>query len=130
MQNLKLERDPSTANGTFGELSDENGNFICNTVELPWNDNHPDTSCIPIGSYNFITYFSPKHGFDVWLAQNVPDRADIEIHPANWSSQLLGCIGVGDSIGVISGIPAVLNSQDTFRRLKEALPEAFIITII
>ena len=121
-----LIRQPSTTE-TFGELRND-GNHLCYTIELPWLDNEPDKSCIPPGTYEFNKYISPKHGF-VWLARNVPNRTEIEIHPANFASDLLGCIGVGDSIGQISGVNAVLNSQETFAMLKATLPDSFNLTI-
>ena len=114
---MKLVRSPSDSSGTFGVLYNDNMKVLCFTVELPWLDNHPQTSCIPIGYYNVEKYNSPKHG-DVWQIMNVPNRSNIEIHPANLASELLGCIGVGDTIGKIEGMPAVLNSQKTFKLLK------------
>ncbi len=60
---------------------------------------------------------------------NVPNRTNIEIHPANLASELLGCIAPGDSLGKIDGIPAVLNSKQTFFMLQLTLPETFTLTI-
>lgn len=127
---MKLIREPSTPDGTRGTWYGDDGERLCYTIELPWADNHPDLSCIPSGSYEFEKYFSPKHGFWVWEALNVPGRQDIEIHPANLSSELLGCIGVGDTLGDIDGHVAVLNSQATFRMLMSRLPDSFYLTII
>lgn len=128
--NMKLIREPSAPDGTRGTWYNENGSRLCFTIELPWLDNHPDLSCIPSGIYEFVKYMSPKHGFMVWEAQNVPGRKNIEIHPANLASELLGCIGVGDTLGDIDGNSAVLNSQNTFHMLMSKLPDSFYLTII
>lgn len=127
---MKLIREPSTPDGTRGTWYDDDGDRLCVTIELPWADNHPDKSCIPSGCYEFVKYFSPDHKFEVWKAVGVPGRADIEIHPANLASQLLGCIGVGDRFGDLNGHIAVLNSQSTFKMLMSTLPESFYLTII
>lgn len=124
-----LTRTQSLPDGTFGNLADNDGNQLCLTVELPWLDNHPQISCIPIGTYEVNTYFSPKHGFNVWRLANVPQRNEIEIHPANLASELLGCIGVGDTMGGIDGVTAVLNSQNTFKMLQSKLPDSFTLVI-
>lgn len=127
---MKLIREPSTPNGTRGTWYDDSGERLCYTIELPWNNNHPQTSCIPSGVYEFEHYFSPKHDFMVWKAVDVPGRDSIEIHPANLASELLGCIGTGDTLGDIDGHIAVLNSKATFNMLMMKLPDSFYLTII
>lgn len=123
-----INRNTSSEQGTFGTLTDDNGIFICYTVELPWADNHTQLSCIPDGVYLVEQYQSPKHG-QVWQIMDVPNRSNIEIHAANVASELLGCIGVGDSLGSIEGFPAVLNSQSTLQFLRNSLPNNFTLTI-
>lgn len=123
-----LTRQPSTTQ-TFGELTDDDGKHVCFTIELPWLYNHPMKSCVPTGTYQVNTYFSPSHGFNVWRLADVADRSEIEIHPANFASQLLGCIGVGSAIDEICGVPAVLDSQVTFKMLLSVLPDSFTLTI-
>jgi hypothetical protein len=125
---MLLIRQPSTPDGTLGELRDDDNNHLCFTIERPWLDNKPDVSCIPPGRYEFSRYISPKHG-SVWKANNVPNRTFIEIHPANLADELEGCIGVGSAIGSIDGKPAVLASQETFKMLQSKLPDDFILTI-
>lgn len=122
---ITLDRFKTGEYGTFGTLLDEFDAVLCQTLERPYTGDHP---CIPAGVYTVEPYQSPKHG-NVWQIMNVHGRTNIEIHPANFSSQLLGCIAVGDCIGSISGIPAVLNSQKTFSLLKSKLPDSFQLTI-
>lgn len=125
--NVFLDRFKFTDTGTFGMLTNDTGN-LCFTCELPWKDNQHDISCIPTGVYDVEKYQSPKHG-DVWQIMNVPNRSNIEIHPANLPSQLLGCIGVGEALGELYNLPDVTNSQKTFSMLKSILPDNFILTI-
>ena len=123
-----LNRFKSDDNGTFGRLVDDTGKRLCYTVELPWHDNLPDISCIPEGVYEVKAYNSPKHG-EVWMVQDVPDRSEIEIHCANNIKDLLGCIGLGDALGNINGLPSVMNSNITFTMLLSVLPQSFELTI-
>lgn len=123
-----LTRQPNTPDSTFGRWTDSQGKQLCVTVELPWNNNHPETSCIPTGTFLFESYNSPKHG-QVWMAQGVPDRSNIEVHNANWAKQLLGCIGVGKNIELIEGIMGVSNSMETLDYLRITLPKSFTLTI-
>lgn len=120
------------------------------TIELPWEDNASDQSCVPPGIYELIPYLSPKHGatwrlhnpaLNVYGTSAVPEggRSEIEIHAANWARQLLGCIGVGlasapmldpqtDTIE-----PAVQSSQAAFGRLLALLgpmSEGHLLTVV
>lgn len=57
---------------------------------------------------------------------DVPNRTDIEIHPANYPSQLLGCIAVGESIDG----DALGNSKSAFGHLMTLLPQTFTVTLL
>ena len=61
----------------------------------------------------------------------VPGRTLIRIHTGNYTSQIQGCILVGDSIKDINrdGILDVTNSKNTFNALMDKLPESFILDI-
>lgn len=108
------------------------------TIELPWEDNKPDVSCVPAGLYDLIPYDSPTHGA-TWRLNNpalnvygttfVPTggRSEIELHSGNWARQLLGCIALGlesapmfdDVTGIVE--PAVENSRDAIAELITVL---------
>ena len=122
---ITLDRFKTGPDGTFGGLIDDTGKQLCFTVERPYTGDHP---CIPCGVYSVEPYQSPKHG-DVWQVMNVEGRSNIEIHPANLASELLGCIAPGDSLGTLGGVSAVLDSQKTFAMLKSVLPDSFELTI-
>lgn len=102
---LTLKREYKTK-GTNGKLlhGDE---LICNTIELPWEENQPRISCIPEGVYQLRKRSSPKFGNHLELL-DVPSRFFILIHPANNAIQELnGCIApvttiTGEGLGVQS----------------------------
>lgn len=101
------------------------------TLELPWEDNHPEESCIPLGIYPMKWWESPVHGWVLRLS-NVPHRSDIEIHAANHVTELRGCIAVAMSEHMSYGEPFVMDSQRALRILRDALPvtEEHIIVIV
>lgn len=123
-----LARQSDSGQETFGILQDSNRTTLCCTIERPWLDNQPDISCIPLGTYQFYRFLSPKNG-DVWRSYDVPDRNAIEMHAANFASELEGCIAVGNAMGEIDGIPAVKNSIATLAMLRTKLPDRFNLTI-
>jgi hypothetical protein len=128
MYQIFLDRTKSDENGTFGALHSENDDLgTVFTVERPMTGDHP---CIAPGAYTFRKYFSPHMQMDVYLRDECGDgRTAIEIHPANTMNDLRGCIGVGNSLGIVDGLPAVLNSRNTFDMLKSKLPDVFQLTI-
>ena len=104
-----LVRQPSTDLGTFGVFAIADSNFTCVSLELPWQDNQPNISCVPVGSYMCTWRWSQSHNRNVYHVENVPGRTAVEIHSANITAQLLGCICLGMGIaifpaGTFSGI--------------------------
>lgn len=111
MKQAILDRTESGDEGTFGwlrVLNELTGDvvFSCATAELPWRDNAPMLSCIPVGVYEFRwRKDSPAHG-ECYEAVKVPGRSNIQIHPANlagdeskgYTKQLDGCIAPGMSV--------------------------------
>lgn len=99
---LRLERFHMNDFATIGKLTapEVSDLRICYTLELTkWG--HP--CCIPKGVYHVRMYVSPrlealgKRGKAAWVWQleNVPNRANIQIHTANAPSELKGCIAPG-----------------------------------
>src|SRR5258708_28488654 len=90
-----LSRTMSRPDGTFGTwLSDSGLSLI--TLELPWRDNSPDVSCIPLGRYKCTWRWSQAHGCNLYHIENVPGRSNCEIRSANVAQQLKGCIAPGN----------------------------------
>lgn len=122
----------SDSMGVFGTL--RIGVRAWYTVEQPWRDNIPRTSCVPDGDYSLLWIRSPRFGRTVALEnrdlrifanvsaiQAPGDRAACLIHAANRSSELAGCIAPGASLGSVSGDWAVLQSRDATAAVLEAL---------
>jgi len=91
------------------------------SIEKPWLDNAPEVSCIPHGEYRCTLYSSPSKGL-VYLLHDVFGREMIEIHKANFQSELLGCLGIGLSFGILKNKDgkneaAVLNSSAALGKL-------------
>ena len=130
-----LMRFSPTATAMFGRLEDQEHNQIAVTVERPWQNNQEDVSCILAGSYRVAMRDSVKHHGQVYGVQNVPDRSDIEIHPANLASQLLGCIALGNSFGHVE-LPSgetgygVLNSVDAVNAFVTRMNAAPFLLVI
>lgn len=127
-ETLTLQRQPSTPDGTFGQLF-RNGQQICVTGELPWLNNEPDKSCIPLGLYLCIPHDSIAHP-QTWEFTNVPGRSEVLLHNGNSPlKDSLGCVLVGNTYGVVDGMKAVMNSVLTLDKLREELPDTFYINI-
>lgn len=124
-----LIREKGSDQGVLGKLVDPNGNTVCYTCELPWLNNLADKSCIPTGTYSVIPHNSVKHP-NTWEILNVPDRNEILFHNGNAAVEdSLGCILVGNGVGIVDGYPAVLGSVTTLNHLREVLPSNFTLTI-
>lgn len=112
------------------------------TIELPWVTNPdgvggmPRASCIPDGTYALRPWESPKFG-PVYLFSSAkngvyPTEADIPpgqkwgrclvlLHPANQTSELLGCIAAGLRAGILDGKHWVYESRKAFDRISALL---------
>lgn len=95
------------AQGTNGTITYQ-GEVICHTIELPYRNNIPRISCIPIGQYKLEKRRYPKHGEQIGIPI-VLGREAILIHAANnaWK-ELQGCIApvttlTGEGRGDYSG---------------------------
>lgn len=121
-----LFRYSKSDQGTFGVIS-FNGHQL-RTGELPWKDNSPNTSCIPVGKYSVRVRFSPKFG-RVYEVTGVPKRSHILFHQGNFCgskesgfrSNVSGCILLGTRKGKINGQAAVLNSRIARRRFESVM---------
>jgi hypothetical protein len=127
LEQIKIKRS-YLENCTIGYLT--YGDFNCFTLELPDLDNQTNISCIPEGTYEFKTRLSNKNGFVLEL-QDVEDRTYIQVHSGNFTSQIRGCILVGDSLKDINqdSIPDVTNSKNTLKKLLELVGDSGEIRI-
>ena len=106
------------------------GEFQCMTLELPWLNNAKNVSCIPAGTYRYNFRLSPKNG-PVLELKAVKDRTYIQIHAGNFTSQIEGCILVGDGLKDINSdsITDVTNSKTTLKKLLDIAGDSGFITI-
>lgn len=127
---MRVVRVGQSEHGTFGVLVDEQIPFAV-TLELPWRDNNPFTSCIPSGTYTCVRQHSPKFG-ETFEVTGVPDREHILFHRGNAIPDTSGCILVAEEFTVLNGQPAIGRSApgfDEFLRKLDGRP-SFQLTII
>lgn len=112
MQTVSLPRQAQTKFSTWGPLILPSGMTLCKVLERgPANPEHPripagtyQVEHRPLGASHFDEAFAAallgicEYKGVLWLP-HVPNRTYIEIHTANYISQLLGCLALGNSIG-------------------------------
>ena len=95
--NLLILRDTFTEISTIGNLY-LNGEWLCDTLELPYKDNQRSISSIPAGKYKVrlrTARESATRDYLHLLVQDVPNRDYILVHIGNKSSDSRGCVLVG-----------------------------------
>lgn len=122
---MRLVRFARFDDRTIGRLEVENETFW--TIENPWLGNAPNVSCIPDGHYQMERYDSPSRGPNTWQLVEVPDRTYIQIHVANYATDVLGCIGLGTSLlSDLAGVGNSRNAMDRFHQITDGLTESEI----
>lgn len=97
MSRIKLKRTDFLLDRTLGILTVTDSNnkaFSFATLELPYNNNERNISCIKSGKYKISKRYSQKYGWH-WLISNVPNRDLILIHVGNYPRDTKGCILIG-----------------------------------
>lgn len=128
--NLTLQRDPSGASCTIGELSVD-GKLECFTLEDVVRCDNPATpadegqkvygqTAIPAGRYKVIITFSNRFGVDMPILLDVPGFTGIRIHPGNTDADTLGCILVGQA----KHIEQISRSRPAYNKLYEKIETA------
>jgi hypothetical protein len=95
--NLLIIRDTFTEQSTIGELY-LNGEWLCDTLELPYINNERSISCIPDGQYKVrlrTAKESSTRNYLHLLVEDVKDRKYILVHIGNFPKDTRGCILVG-----------------------------------
>lgn len=124
---VTIERLDSTDEGTFGRFTFHD--FVCFSGELLWSDNEPSISSIPPGRYVCIWSYSAKFKRQMFEITNVPGRAGIRIHAANFmgddrkgfKKQLNGCVALGEKLGRMDGQKALLISKPAIRQFESLM---------
>jgi hypothetical protein len=84
------------------------GQAVCKTLER----NYGGVLKIPAGTYTCQRRMSPHFGYEVFELQGVPGHNFIEIHIANWQTQLDGCI----ALGLTASPPMLQASHEAFEK--------------
>jgi hypothetical protein len=105
---IRLNKNEKQTLGRFFIFNGLDIVFECCTLELAWNENKRNISCIPTGEYNVKIRESEKYGLH-YQVENVMMRDYILIHPANYYTQLRGCIAVGKTFYDINKDGEMLN---------------------
>ena len=132
MPELLVTRKWFSPNSSCGTLEID-GVFNCYTLERQlFQEGMTKPYAIPEGRYQVLLLRSPHFEMEVPHLQNVPGFDAIEIHPANFPSDLLGCTGVGiehheDYVDPRTGKAggAVFGSRLCFAALMQKLREEF-----
>jgi hypothetical protein len=124
---LLVNRTARTGNSTTGQFS-VNGNFFSYcleptdrgltsgmTAEQIAAIKIPDKTCIPTGTYNVTSYFSPKNNRNVPLLNNVPGFEYVEIHQGNYPKDTDGCLLLGST----EDVDFVGNSDETVNQFYD-----------
>lgn len=116
---VRLEED--YAAGTFGVLLVD-GQVLCWTLEPRDEENVTNVSSIPAQQYTCQRITSPRYG-ETFQVMDVPDRTNVLFHWGNWQQDTLGCILLGESIGVLqgAGTRGLVNSKKAFLWFMAAL---------
>jgi hypothetical protein len=95
--------------------------FVCYTIELPWEDNLPQHSCIPEGRYELKKRYSTRFGQHL-LVDHVPGRELILVHPANDAlKELRGCIA---PVSILTGPGKGILSRNAFQKVVSLVYKA------
>ena len=122
---IQLNRFVKDNAATLGKLT--YGDHTYYTVERPWRDNRPFVSCIPDGEYKMRRVNSPKFGEDMWEIVDVPGRTHILLHVANGPGNVMGCIGLGQTIYPnLKGVGSSRKAIDAFYDLTAGVTEETI----
>lgn len=128
MDKVKIIRYKCDNKQTLGKLIGKG--FELHTLELDWDNNKKQTSCIPQGSYKVVPRTSPKFGRHLHIT-GVNNRDFILIHKGNYHTQILGCILVGTGLSDINkdGYLDVTNSAEAMELLLKTYPIGFWLDI-
>lgn len=121
----------TTGKGTvYNENNEHAFDFV--TLELPWQDNQRNISCIPEGEYMvFKMHPNKKRKYQYFWVQDVPGRTGILWHPGNYTRQIKGCFLPGEELIDMDkdGIIDVTNTTSTLKILTALMPQKFKLTI-
>lgn len=140
MKNTVIITRKYDKNQTYGTLVARRGNkvFTCKTLELKWNNNMRNASCIPEGVYTAAyTYWPAKKRYNYLLA-GIPGRSGVFIHSGNYAfkktgkADITGCILLGVSYNDLNGdgvldITTTVVTIDAFQKFMNKEPFELVV---
>ena len=101
--------------------------FECFTLELEWDDNMKNISCIPKGIYFAAKEIDDERGWVLRFLE-VEGRSGILVHKGNFHFDILGCILVGNKKHDLNkdGLIDVVNSTMTMGALSRKIDQDVI----
>lgn len=131
----KIIRNPDQTKEVTGQIAavNESGAILkLFTMERPWLNNQNEISCIPPGKYSVIKVPATHIPYPHFAVENVPDRAGICIHKANYVIQLEGCVAVGMELKDINGdgLLDTVSSGQAFDLLFAHMPDSFELEVV
>lgn len=112
---IRIERNYRGEDCTSGYLS-VNGTVKMYAIELPWKNNQPDISSVPVGKYKGILRYDHQDAWRIELV-GVPNRKNVQIHVGNYVADSQGCVLVGADVDV-DKLCVVKNSKKAYSQLK------------
>lgn len=128
---IRHSENPKQTLGTFLCLDKSFvTHFICNTLELPINENKINISNIPSGTYECECITHQKFGRCIRI-KYVANRSGVLVHVGNFVYQIRGCVLVGDRFQDIDkdGLLDVCNSLKTMYTLWYTMATDFTLVI-
>ena len=116
----RLRQDEKQTQGIFLLYNNEiDLLFACNSLELDWQGNQQNISCIPKGEYKVRPRTSDQYG-EHFIISDVPNRDLILFHWGNYFRDTKGCILLGDGFTNLDGdgILDILSSKNAIRNLN------------
>lgn len=152
MTYLNLVRNYFTTYCTLGTLTEPQTGKTWDTMERPWIPSSLTVagvkgySCVGLGTYRLERYSSDAHpnvyalsnpALDVCITETeVPPtkigiaRTRVLIHPANWASELRGCVAPGKSrVRGPGNLWMVTRSRDAMNEVRNAIARSVDITL-
>ena len=129
--------------GTLSAIRSDGQTYSCDTLELIWNNNQHNISCVPTGTYLCKYNSNPALGMLAYELQSVPNRSAVFMHSGNWAvshiqnailkgADILGCILLGHGYADLdnNGKREIINSRQAKGELEAFFNhEDFTLTI-
>lgn len=120
---IEITRLEQTDKGTLGVILVD-GRVVCYSLELPWEDNKQNVSCIPTGEYQCVLEYSNRYGRDLFELKGVDGRSEVKFHVGNFLRDIKGCILTGTDVTYDDdGNRSLRDSTKAFNKFMAAMDD-------